>query len=182
MLRLASRRISRALAAAGAGVMLAAVSGCGFQLQDTASTLSPALAQTYIASTETRSEFIDSLRDVLRLHGVDIVGERDASAVLTIEQDETGTRLLSVNARNIAREYEIYYAVTFSLRVAGHEPVTSEPILLTRAYTYDETKVLAKAREEQILRRALAEDLARQVVRRIEAMQLAAPVTVAPQA
>lgn len=169
-------------AAGLAAALLATLSGCGFQLQDTASTLAPALAQTHIASDNTRSDFVDSLRDVLRLHGVDIVDENDASAVITVVQDETGTSLLSVNARNIAREYEIYYAVTFSLRLAGREPVTSEPILLTRAYTYDETKVLAKAREEQILRRALAEDLARQVLRRIEAMQSAAPAVAAPQA
>jgi len=39
-----------------------------------------------------------------------------------------------------------------------------------RNYTYDETQVLGKEREASILRQALAEDLARQVVRRIEAL------------
>ena len=50
---------------------------------------------------------------------------------------------------------------------------------MTRSYTYDETQVLAKSREEQELRRSLAEDLARQVVRRIEA--LGATAAVVPQ-
>jgi LPS-assembly lipoprotein len=149
--------------------------GCGFQLQNTGSTLPPALARTYIASDDRRSEFVDSLRDVLRLHGVELVSEGDATAVLEIVQDETDQRVLSVSARNTPREYEVYYAVTFSLRIDGEERLTSQPLVLTRAYTYDETKVVGKAREEQILRRALAEDLARQVVRRIEALQNAPP-------
>ena len=168
-------------AAAAFGALATALAGCGFQLQDTGSTLPPALARTYIASDDRRSEFIDSLRDVLRLHGVELVDEGEASAVLEIEQDETNQRVLSVSARNIPREYEIYYAVTFSLRIDGEERLNPPPIVLTRAYTYDETQVLAKSREEQVLRRALAEDLARQVVRRIEALQ-ATPPPVDPRA
>jgi outer membrane lipopolysaccharide assembly protein LptE/RlpB len=55
---------------------------------------------------------------------------------------------------------------------------------VTRSYTYDETQVLAKASEEQILREALADDLARRVVRRIEALGATAalPPATAPQA
>src|SRR5690606_40961825 len=108
------------------------------------------------------------------LHGGELVSEAEATAVLEIVQDETGQRVLSVSARNTPREFEVWYVVAFSLRIDGKELLSSQPIQQTRAYTYDETKVLAKAREEQILRRALAEDLARQVVRRIEAVQDAA--------
>jgi len=161
---------------AAAVALPACTAGCGFQLQDTGSTLPPELAYTYIASDDRRSEFVDSLRDVLRLHGVELVSEAEATAVLEIVQDETGQRVLSVSARNTPREYEVWYVVAFNLRIDGKESLSSPPIQLTRAYTYDETKVLAKAREEQVLRRALAEDLARQVLRRIEALQ-SAPAT-----
>ncbi len=81
--------------------------------------------------------------------------------MLDIVSDETGQRVLSVSARNIPREYEVFYAVTFSLRVGTESLISNESLVVTRAYTYDETQVLAKAAEEQILRRALAEDLAR---------------------
>jgi outer membrane lipopolysaccharide assembly protein LptE/RlpB len=53
-------------------------------------------------------------------------------------------------------------------------------MVATRSYTYDETQVLGKAQEERILRRALAEDLARQIVRRIEAVG-GADVSVVPR-
>ena len=39
----------------------------------------------------------------------------------------------------------------------------AETIVVTRAYNYDETLVLGKSAEEQLLREALADDLARQV-------------------
>jgi LPS-assembly lipoprotein len=93
-----------------------------------------------------------------------------AGAVLKIVEDSTGQRVLSVSARNIPREFEIFYQVTFSLSVDGESMIEPESLIVTRSYTYDETQVLAKAREELDLRRSLADDLARQVIRRIEAV------------
>jgi LPS-assembly lipoprotein len=107
----------------------------------------------------------------LRLRGSDVVTAREqAESVLNIVSDQTGQRVLSVTAGNIPREYEVYYAVTFSLQVGEQTLIENESLVVTRSYTYDETEVLAKAAEEQILRRALAEDLARRVVRRVEAL------------
>jgi LPS-assembly lipoprotein len=142
--------------------------GCGFHLQG-AGTLPPALSKTYIATGAPHSEFLDTLTDTLRLRGSQIVKSRDdAQAVLDITADDTGQRVLSVSARNIPREYEVYYSVTFSLQVGGESVIEHESLVATRSYTYDETQVLAKAAEEDVLRRALAEDLARRLVRRIE--------------
>jgi LPS-assembly lipoprotein len=88
--------------------------------------------------------------------------------------------VLSVSARNIPREYEVYYAVTLSLRVGAESLISNETLVVTRAYTYDETQVLAKAAEEQIIRRALAEDLARRVMQRIQALGTTASVAPGP--
>ena len=168
-------------ALAGAGVRVAAVlaalvglASCGFHLQG-AGTLPPALGKTYIATARPHTEFLDTLTDTLRLRGSELVQSRDdAQAVLDITADDTGQRVLSVSARNVPREYEVYYTITFSLQVAGEQVITQESLIATRSYTYDETQVLAKAAEEEVLRRALAEDLARRLVRRIE---IAAPKT-----
>jgi LPS-assembly lipoprotein len=156
--------------ACSAAAVVAALGGCGFHLQG-AGTLPPALARTYLDSDAPHSDFLLTLTDTLRLRGSEIVETpQQAEAVLNILADETGQRVLSVSARNIPREYEVYYAVTFSLQVGGQRVIDSESLVATRSYTYDETEVLAKAAEEEILRRTLAEDLARRVVRRIEAL------------
>lgn len=162
-------RILRRVApvAATLGVALG-LGGCGFHLQG-AGSLPPALTKTYVTTSSPHSEFLSTLTDTLRLRGSEIVESRDdAQSVLDITVDDTGQRVLSVSARNIPREYEVYYSITFSLQVGGEQIITHETLIATRSYTYDETQVLAKAAEEDVLRRALAEDLARRLVRRIE--------------
>jgi LPS-assembly lipoprotein len=156
-----------------AAVLLA---GCGFHLQG-AGTLPASMMRTYVDTERPHSEFLVNLTDVLKQRGAEVLAApAEGAAVLDITSDETGQRVLSVSARNIPREYEVYYAVTFSLRVGAENLITNESLVVTRAYTYDETQVLAKAAEEQILRRALAEDLARRVMQRIQALGTTAAV------
>jgi LPS-assembly lipoprotein len=157
------------------GLALASTA-CGFHLQG-AGTLPAAMSRTYVDTDRPHSEFLLTLTDVLRQRGAEVLAApADGAAVLDISVDETGQRVLSVSARNIPREYEVYYAVTFSLRVGAESLITNESLVVTRAYTYDETEVLAKAAEEQILREALAADLARRVMQRIQALGVTAAV------
>jgi LPS-assembly lipoprotein len=170
------RGVRRGVHASLAAVLSLAAAGCGFQLQG-AGTLPQGMARTYVDTQRPHSEFLVSLTDVLERRGAEVLtAPADGAAVLDISTDDTGQRVLSVSARNIPREYEVYYAVTFSLRVGTESLIANESLAVTRAYTYDETQVLAKAAEEQILRRALAEDLARRVLQRIQALGATAAV------
>jgi LPS-assembly lipoprotein len=158
-----------------AAILLAA-HGCGFHLQG-AGTLPASMTRTYVDTDRPHSEFLTTLTGALKQRGAEVLpAPADGAAVLDISADETGQRVLSVSARNIPREYEVFYAVTFSLRVGAESLISNESLVVTRAYTYDETQVLAKAAEEQILRRALAEDLARRVLQRIQALGATAAV------
>lgn len=164
-------RARRARCALPAGALAGAliVSGCGFELASSGP-LPAVMAKTYLETAQPNSDFLGSLREALRVRGLEVVDARaDADARLIISQDSTGQRVLSVSARNIPREYEIFYTVTFALEAGGESLIEPESLSVRRSYTFDETQVLAKAREERILRRALADDLARQVMRRIEA-------------
>lgn len=170
----AARRVRASLASVALAVLLA---GCGFHLQGVGA-LPSAMVRTYVTTDEPHSPFQQSLREVLRQRGAEVLAApADGAAVLNITSDETGQRVLSVSARNIPREYEVYYSVTFSLRVGEESLATNESLVVTRAYTFDETQVLAKAAEEQILRRALAEDLARRVLQRIQALSATAALS-----
>jgi LPS-assembly lipoprotein len=160
-------------ASLGVGLALG-LAACGFHLQG-AGSLPQSMARTYVDTDRPHSEFLSSLTDVLRQRGAEVLSApAEGAAVLDIAVDETGQRVLSVSARNIPREYEVYYAVTFSLRVGAESLLTNESLVVTRSYTYDETEVLAKAAEEQILREALATDLARRVLQRIQALGVTA--------
>jgi len=61
------------------------------------------------------------------------------------------------------------------LQVGAQSLIPSESLIVTRSYTYDETRVLGKSAEERDLRRALADDLVRQVLRRIQVSQPRSP-------
>jgi LPS-assembly lipoprotein len=146
------------------------LAGCGFQLAGSGA-LPVEMRTTYLDSAEPYSEFHSSLVEALRRRGLELVdSSADAGATLRITEDSSEQRVLSVSARNIPREFAVFYAVTFSLEAGGRPLIADEQLLVRRNYTYDETQVLGKEREESILRQALAEDLARQVVRRIEAL------------
>lgn len=172
-----TRRVRASLATFGLAVL---VPGCGFHLQG-AGALPPAMVRTYVDTSAPHSPFLQSLRDVLRQRGAEVLeAPAEGAAVLVITSDDTGQRVLSVSARNIPREYEIFYAVTFSLRLDSENLASDESLVVTRAYTFDETQVLAKAAEEQILRQALAEDLARRVLQRIQALSATVAAVSAP--
>jgi LPS-assembly lipoprotein len=161
--------------------LLGALGGCGFHLQGSGS-LPPVLAKTYVVSAAPHSEFVSSVTEALRLRGATIVGKDEPGAAqLNVLHDDTGQRVLSVSARNIPREYEVYYSITFSLEVGAQKLIEGETLVVSRSYTYDETQVLAKASEEEIMRRALADDLARRVVRRIEGLGAAPTTPTAPE-
>jgi LPS-assembly lipoprotein len=161
--------------------LLGGLGGCGFHLQGSGS-LPPVLSKTYVASAAPHSDFVSSVTEVLRLRGATIVGKDEpGAALLNVTADDTGQRVLSVSTRNIPREYEVYYSITFSLQVGAQKLIESETLVVTRSYTFDETQVLAKASEEEVLRRALADDLARRVVRRIEGLGAVPTAPTAPE-
>lgn len=147
------------------------VAACGFHLRG-APDIPPAMARTYIDAEDRYSLFYRKLAERLEQAGVELVDSRTAAtAELVIHADETGQRVLSVSARNVPTEYEVYYTIYYS--IVGGRSVLMEPQqkTLTRDYTYDETRVLGKAREEQLLREAIAEDLVRVVLIQLSSLE-----------
>lgn len=146
------------------------LSACGWRLQGT-SKLSPTMTVTYVDAQDRYTDFNRALRDRLRASGATLVERSgEATAVVKIIKDETGQRVLSVSARNTPEEYEVFYAVEYSVASGGTELIPPQRLELTRDYSYDTTAVLAKQREQAVLREALAQDLASLVLRRLASL------------
>ena len=140
------------------------LAACGFQLRGAAS-VPPEMARTYIETSDRHSLFYRTLRSELRSAGVSLVESPvDATAIFAIEQDRTGQRVLSVSARNVPREFEVFYTIFYSLRTEDKTLLPTRSQTLTRDYTWDETLVLGKEKEEQLLREAITDDLVRIVL------------------
>jgi LPS-assembly lipoprotein len=155
------------------GLMLllaATLTACGFHLQG-AARLSPTMSITYIDAGDTHTDFHRAFVSALDTAGVRIAGERaQATAIVTIKQDASGKRVLSVSAQNTPTEYEVFYTVTFAVQAADRELLAPQTVTLTRDYSFDETALLAKEHEEDTLRAALANDIVGIVMRRLASL------------
>lgn len=148
---------------------LSLLSACGFHLRGVAD-FPPGVSSVYIQAEDRYSPFYRELVASIRRNGLGPARDPlSADAVVRVLSDETGRRALTVSARNVPREFEVYYIVNCAVTIDGVEVVAPQRLLLTRDYTYDEKQVLGKANEEEVLRRALARDLVGLLVRTINA-------------
>jgi len=151
-------------------LFVSAMSACGFHLQG-AVTIPRDMERTYIETVDRHSLFYRELRLQLKAAGVQLVdSSADATAIFSILVDDTDQRVLSVSARNVPTEYEVYYSVRYSLTGEERRLLESQFVTLTRDYTYDETLVLGKALEEDQMRNAIVADLVRIVLRQIASL------------
>jgi LPS-assembly lipoprotein len=157
-------RIARSLAV----LALAFVAGCGFHLQGRQG-LPAALARVHVEADEQQGEFVASLRDALSAAGAKLEPrEGEGIARVRVTRDRLTERVLTVSSRNIPTDYEL----THDVRVIvdgpdGRELLPQEDFTLTRVYSFDERKLLAKEREKDLLIAALARDMASVVLRRL---------------
>jgi LPS-assembly lipoprotein len=151
-------------------LLLSSLAGCGWHLQGRFQ-LSEEMAVTYIDTEDRYTDFNRALRETLRASGARLATDkRDATAIVRIHQDQSGQRVLAVSARNTPEEYQVFYVVEYSVSNHTGELIEPQRIELTREYSYDVTAVLAKEKEQAILREALARDLAALVTRRLSAL------------
>lgn len=146
------------------------IAGCGWRLQGTAR-LPAVVAVTYIDTEDRYTDFYRALRDSLRASGARITDQRhDATAIVRIHSDVSGQRVLTVSARNTPEEYEVFYEVEYSVADTTQELIPQQAIERHRDYSFNAAAMLAKQREEGVLREALARDLAGLVVRRLASL------------
>ena len=146
------------------------LTACGFQLRE-APDIPAEMSRTYISADDRFSQFYRKLRYELKNAGVQIVDSpANSSAVFSILSDKTDQRVLSVSARNVPREFEVFYTVFYSVESGDNTIMPPQSLTRTRDYTYDETLVLGKAREEELLREAIVDDLVQVILKQLSSL------------
>jgi LPS-assembly lipoprotein len=149
-------------------VFLAA--GCGFHLQGSGS-LPEGMRKFHVITADQVTPFAVELRRAIERSGGELTSTAaEADTVVRIHRDRSGRRVLSVSARNTPQEYEIFYMVEYSVDRGGKQVLELQPLEMIRNLSFDETQLLAKDREEAIIREAMARDLAALVTRRLESL------------
>jgi LPS-assembly lipoprotein len=142
---------------------------CGFHLQGRAD-LPRSLASVRIEAGDEQSDFYAGLRAALEASGAQLDATGADAATIRILQDSSNERVLTVSARNTPTAYLLAYRIKVAVEYQGRELLPPEEHILTREYSYEENEQLAKNRERDTLRQALAADLVTVVMHRLAAL------------
>ena len=149
-------------------LLTATLAACGFHLRGSAGSDLP-YASMYIALPET-AEVRVWLERYLRGSTNTTVSDDAKTATVTFQQlsDSRDKSILSINARGRVREYRLQMRYRFRLVDAqGREIVAPQEISMNRDMTYDDSQVLSKSMEENLLWRDMTNDLVNQIMRRL---------------
>ena len=166
------RRAFLALAASAAALTLVSVNGCGFALRKAPNfaftTLYSGLAESSPLGVELRRSLeatgkVKVIADPRRLN--------EAQVVLDVLQDQREKVVLSLNSSGQVREFQLRLRFSFRLRtLAGKELIPASEIALQRDISFNESAVLAKEAEENLLYRDMQSDIVQQIMRRLAAV------------
>ncbi|WP_138437202.1 LPS-assembly lipoprotein LptE [Marinobacter shengliensis] len=149
----------------------ATLAGCGFQLRGTSPVPASLQPLAVDCPDSLPGRFCQSVRDQLRLGGIDLQDASSADYVLRLRSYQQDRRASAITAQAAAAEYILRHQVTMELLTADRIPLIAATDLTTsETYRYDETNVLAKQREEEELRQQLGDRLAQQVLFRLAPM------------
>ena len=142
------------------------ITGCGFKLRG-AINLPDEIQKIYVVGPR-GSDLVSDLKEMLA-YSAQIVNKRgDADAVLSVDNEESENRTLSVDSRGKVRESEMQYSVIYSfVRSNGETLIDKDALLLSRDYIDDENDVIGRANEAAVIQRDLKRDAAQQILRRI---------------
>ncbi len=163
------RRALLSLTASAAALSLA---GCGFQLRK-----APDYAFTTLFSgvPESSPLGVELRRSLESTRKVKVITDgrqiNDAQVILDVLGDQREKQVLSRNATGQVREFQLRMRFRFRLRtLAGKELIPETEILQQRDISFNESAVLAKEAEENLLYRDMQSDIVQQVLRRLAAV------------
>ncbi len=165
------RRLLGALGTlAGATMLGAGLSGCGFRLRRP-----PDLAFRRVALVQfsARSGMAAALRAAMRSN-LEVVGDpRQADVVVVAIHEQRLRSIVASGAAGQVRELQLRLQFSYKVQSAqGQELLSPVEMALSRDMSYAEAFALAKAAEEEQLVREMQEDMALQVMRRLATLKL----------
>lgn len=157
------RSVSRIFALLLAALLLTA---CGFHLRGRAGMPFDTL---YLDAANPNTPFIADLRRSLESSKVKLVGAADqADVVLNIVYEISEKQILTLGGSGRVNEFRLSYRVSLrAYDLKQQDWIPAEEIALRRDYSFDDTKILAKEAEENLLYQSMSSDMVQQIVRRL---------------
>lgn len=142
------------------------LSACGFHLRGQAGM---PFNTIYLDTPNPNTPFITELRRNLEANQLKFATAAiQADVVLNIVSEIPDKQILSLSSSGRVNGFRLAYRV--SLRAYDHKQqdwIPAEEMSLRRDYSYDDTKILAKEAEENLLYQSMRLEMAQQIVRRL---------------
>ncbi|MBL8258809.1 MAG: hypothetical protein JNM60_03230 [Candidatus Competibacteraceae bacterium] len=166
----------RRIVANGLGLLALLLAGCGFHLRGPVE-LAPELRVIYVQSQlaigSPPGALSRKLPVVLARNGVAVTRDpAQATAILTILNEGGGRRTMAADRFDVKREYTLVYGAAYDVkRPNGQVLIGAEGISANRAVLFDENRVLGFEAAQESLTDSMAEDMAWQILRRLQAFK-----------
>ena len=170
------RTVMRGIGWNGIGLLALLLAGCGFQLRGQAQ-LPPELRVTYVQSQQPigvpPGVLSRKLSLLLANNGVTVTRDPiQATATITIMNEWSGRRAVAADRFDIKREYWVGFSAAYQVTLAnGKTLIPTEGLSANRALLFDENRVLGFEAAQESLVDSMADDLAWQIVRRLQAVK-----------
>lgn len=155
----------------GPWLLALTLAGCGFALRGQQAGLERLPEPVFIAGLRPYGELHREIAEALRRAGATTTSTAAEQALeLKIDEQRSERRVLSVDRRNKAVEYELEESFVFSLRGSDRrELIPPQRLRSLRIHLNPEVRVLGRNREEDLLRSDMRRDLAQRLVERLSA-------------
>ena len=146
------------------------VAGCGFQLRGS----SNLPFQTIYVPGSSGGVALDLKRAIESSSNTRVVDTpKDAQAVFQLIGAQQEKEILSLTGAGRVREYRLRYRVTYRVHDAkGLDLIPSTTLRQVRDVTFNDSAVLAKETEDQLLYRDMQNDMVQQILRQLAAAQV----------
>lgn len=141
------------------------MSACGYHLRGS-NGLSDEFKKVYLqgASSQLKRNARRSLR---ASDGVLVTNAAESGLVIQILKEEMDKRFLSLSSTGRATEYELIYKLNYSLTdAAGKQLAEPQNIEIIKDYFNDQEDILAKNKEEQVIRNEMYQQAVRTIFNR----------------
>ena len=149
------------------------MAGCGFHLRGTAEVP----FQTVYVPNATSGIALDLKRNIQAGTQAKVVDDaKQAEAILVFSDEAREKNILSLASTGRVREFQLRYRVGFRMHDGkGSDYIPQTQIALTRDITFNDSDVLAKEAEEQLLFRDMQTDMVQQIMRRLASAKKPTP-------
>lgn len=137
-----------------------ALAGCGFQLRGSATPILPAVR------LNANPPFRYEVEHALRRSGIQ-VSSAESAPLVNLSDERVDYRILSMDARGTAREYEVVHTVHLAVQCGDQNLIPPTTLSASRNYTATETAWLGTQAEAQQAAEAAAQNLAGQILSRL---------------